>query len=344
MDNILDLKYIPTLFPKLAESGLNLELFYEIKSNMNYEQIAALSKGGVIAVQPGIESLSNEVLRLMKKGCTGLQNIQLLRWCLEHNIYVAWNMLAGFPTEEPSEYEEMARLIPLLQHLQPPTSCFPIRLDRFSPLFSRSEEFGLERVRPNPAYYYVYPLSRRELAKMAYFFDFDFPDKRNPHDYMGGIKKGISDWRVAWYKEPENRTLLDAYWTNRGTVRIVDTRDCAVAPERELSGPHPRLFFACDAAQSVNSLERIFPGVETAEILDVLADLQELKLMIEMEGQYLSLGVFANVRHLSEKNQICGSTRITGHVCPIITKSCRYPRMIRAAKSCTLFLTAAGSS
>jgi ribosomal peptide maturation radical SAM protein 1 len=291
VDNILDLRYIPTLFPKLAESGLDLELFYEIKSNMDYEQIEALSKGGVIAVQPGIESLSNDVLRLMKKGCTGLQNIQLLKWCLEHNIYVAWNMLAGFPEEEPSEYDKMARLLPLLQHLQPPTSCFPIRLDRFSPLFTRTEEFGLERVRPNPAYYYVYPLGRRELEKLAYFFDFDFPDKRNPHEYLVEIKKGVTDWRVAWYKEPENRARLDAYWTDRGTARIVDTRDCASAPEQELTGFRARLFFACDAAQSVNSLQRIFPAVDEAELLEALEDLQALKIMTEMEGQYLSLAV-----------------------------------------------------
>lgn len=291
VDNILDLRYIPTLFPQLAESGLNLELFYEIKSNMNYEQISALSKGGVRAVQPGIESLSNDVLRLMKKGCTGLQNIQLLRWCLEHDIFVAWNMLAGFPTEDPAEYERMAELLPLLEHLQPPTSCFPIRLDRFSPLFTRAEEFGLQRVRPNPAYYYVYPLGRRELSNLAYFFDFDFPDKRNPHDYLGALKRSSNEWRVAWYKEPETRPRLDAEWGAGGTVKITDSRNCAIEAEQELKALRARIFFACDAAKSVKSLERIFPGVGEAEITDVLADLVARKLMTEMEGQYLSLAV-----------------------------------------------------
>ncbi len=34
VDNILDMRYIDTLFPQLAESGLKLELFYEVKANL----------------------------------------------------------------------------------------------------------------------------------------------------------------------------------------------------------------------------------------------------------------------------------------------------------------------
>jgi hypothetical protein len=62
---------------------MELELFYEIKFNLPYERLAALRTGGVRALQPGIESFSKQVLRLMRKVRTALQNIQLLRWCEE---------------------------------------------------------------------------------------------------------------------------------------------------------------------------------------------------------------------------------------------------------------------
>ena len=107
VDNILEMKYINTLFPKLRDSGLGIELFYEVKSNLHYKQLLTLYEGGLRGIQPGIESFSNEVLRLMKKGCTGLQNIQLIRWCAELGIDVAYNILTGFPDESPSEYERM---------------------------------------------------------------------------------------------------------------------------------------------------------------------------------------------------------------------------------------------
>ena len=143
VDNILDLRYIDTLFPRLAESGLDLDLFYEVKANLRYDQLVKMRRAGVRAIQPGLESLSNEVLRLMDKGCTALQNIQLLRWCQELGIEAAWNILAGFPGEPPAEYEKMARLVPLLTHLTPPCSCAQVRLDRFSPFHVRSESLRL---------------------------------------------------------------------------------------------------------------------------------------------------------------------------------------------------------
>jgi hypothetical protein len=82
---------------------------------------------------------SNQVLRLMQKGTTGLKNIQLLRWCQELGMEPLWNIIYGFPGESPSEYVRMARLLPLLTHLGPPQSCGPIRLDRFSPYFNHPD-------------------------------------------------------------------------------------------------------------------------------------------------------------------------------------------------------------
>ena len=73
------MRYIDTLFPRLAESGLQLELFYEVKANLRHDQLVRMHRGGVRQIQPGIESFSDAVLRLMDKGVTGFQNIQLLR-------------------------------------------------------------------------------------------------------------------------------------------------------------------------------------------------------------------------------------------------------------------------
>src|ERR1700730_18959267 len=104
-------------------------------------------RGGVRQLQPGIESLSDQVLRLMEKGVTSFQSIQLLRWCEEIGIECAWNLLAGFPRESPGEYARMAELIPFLIHLNPPCSCARLRLDRFSPFHARSDAFGFKKVR-----------------------------------------------------------------------------------------------------------------------------------------------------------------------------------------------------
>ena len=292
VDNILDMKYVKTLFPRLKESGLKLELFYEIKANIRYDQMVSLREGGVKAIQPGIESFSNEVLRLMRKGCTGLQNIQLLRWSEEQGITVAWNLLAGFPNESPSEYARTAELLPLLTHLQPPSSCSQIRLDRFSPLFTNAEQFGLRRVRPTSSYYYVYPLGRRDLARLAYFFDFDYTDGRNPESYIAAVKRAVGDWYLARTESPEQRARLDAVCTDHAEIEVTDTRACATSTVHKLRGLEAQVYLACDAAQTLPSLGRLCVGSGgEGEIRAALDRLQNDKLMTQMDDQYLSLAV-----------------------------------------------------
>src|SRR6185503_3740179 len=106
VDNILDLKYFKTLLPELAARKLPVSLFYETKSNLKKEQVRLLRDAGVLTIQPGIESFSDRVLKQMKKGVSGLQNIQLLKWCKELGVHPIWNFLVGFPQESPEDYFE----------------------------------------------------------------------------------------------------------------------------------------------------------------------------------------------------------------------------------------------
>ncbi len=294
VDNILDPRYIHTLFPRLAASGLALELFYEVKANLRFEQLELMRGGGLTAIQPGIESFSNQVLRLMRKGCTKLQNLQLLRWCAELGISVAWNLLAGFPGESPAEYEATARLIPLITHLDPPAACTPIRLDRFSPFFGEPEALGVTRLRPAPAYYYVFPLTRRELAHLAYYFDFDYIDGRSPREYLGGVHREVQQWWTLRGGGEEERPRFDAVFTGEG-FRLWDTRTVAGRREETLSGLDAELLFLCDSAQTPASLaRRLEASADEQEIRSRLAHFVYRSQMIEDEGHYLSLPVFRN--------------------------------------------------
>src|SRR5512144_1002972 len=108
-----------------------MALFYEVKSNLRKEQVKQLRDAGITEIQPGIESFSDAVLKLMRKGVSALQNIQLLKWCKEFGVQPRWNVLWGFPGEAGEEYERMAAMIPLLAHLPPPVSASGLRLDRF---------------------------------------------------------------------------------------------------------------------------------------------------------------------------------------------------------------------
>jgi len=291
VDNILDPRYIRIIFPELIEKGPKVELFYATKSNLSFEQLRLLRLGGVRTLQPGIESFSSQVLRLMRKGCTGLQNIQLLRWCEELGISVCWNILYGFPGEPPSEYKRMAELIPLLTHLQPPAFCESARMDRFSPMFDAAEQFGLARRRPIPSYSYVYPLKGPDLEKLAYFFEFDYVDGQQPDQYVKDLIREVEGWASL---RRQHRTQLDLYQAE-SVVLINDTRPCAVKRTHVLTGAAAKIYLLCDTSQSSVKLALKLGGaVSEYEIRALLAEFLASKLMAELEGQYLSLAVIRN--------------------------------------------------
>lgn len=196
-DNILNLKHVDAVFGHLANTAPSpYRILYEIKSNMRPEQLRTLARGGVTWVQPGIEHLDNDVLRLMEKGVTGLQNVRVLRSCAEIGLRPIWNVLCGFPGERPAAYAKIARWFALLEHLQPPTGHCRIRLDRFSPYFNHAAEFGFENVAPALAYQAVYGQPEDVLTRLAYFFDGTAANTASDED-LAPLGAAIRLWRSA---------------------------------------------------------------------------------------------------------------------------------------------------
>ena len=130
VDNILDMRYFRDVLPRLRDRPLGLTLFYETKANLTKAQVQLLRDAGVLAIQPGVESLSSHVLQLMRKGVTALQNIQLLKWCSQYQVTAAWNLLYGFPGETVEDYEALAGTLDALWHLPPPHAVGAVRMDR----------------------------------------------------------------------------------------------------------------------------------------------------------------------------------------------------------------------
>ena len=242
-DNIMNMRHVAGIFDRLAEENTDLKFFYEIKSNMRPELMERIAKGGVTWVQPGIESLHDTILEKMNKGVKGLHNVRLLRSCQEIGIKPVWNLLAGFPGETADQYDWMASIMPALEHLDPPTGCSVIRLDRFSPYHNEATEMGYRNVRPAAAYRAVYGLSDAALNEIAYFFE---GDAENIPDggYLDPVSDAISQWRAEHGQDgamtrsglPE-LTLIDA----GPVVMLKDTRRISSRPVRILTANQTRV-------------------------------------------------------------------------------------------------------
>jgi len=170
-DAILSRAHLKEVLPRLAEFDDKPLIFYDLKANMTRSEVATLRDANVKLIQPGIESLSTPLLRLMDKGVRASQNLALLKWCREDGIRPLWNLLCSIPGEDDSHYEEQIELIDKIPHFPPPLGVGPIHIDRYAPYFTRYSDFGWTRLEPLPEYRLLYPgVDDTTLYDLAYYF------------------------------------------------------------------------------------------------------------------------------------------------------------------------------
>ncbi|MDX2041384.1 MAG: RiPP maturation radical SAM C-methyltransferase [Acidobacteriota bacterium] len=293
VDNILNLAYFKDLLPQLAERKLGLDLFFEVKANLKKEQLRQLRAAGVTIIQPGIESLSDEVLQIMRKGVKALQNIQLLKWCKEIGITPEWNILWGFPGESPEEYFRLARMLPLLAHLQPPNYALSMRLDRFSPNFNQHTELGFKDLKPFPAYNYVYQLPPEAVANLAYYFTFEYAEPRDVESYVRPVAEEVARWKQAY--ETSDLFMLE----QSGRLLLWDSRPTAKRRLTALTDKEKFLYLACDQVSTARQIADAwskhsgwpFNQANLEDIRQTLDEFVEAGLMLRQGDSYLALAV-----------------------------------------------------
>ena len=289
-DNILDLAYFKDFIPELARRNIDLGLFYETKSNLRKEQIRMLRDAGIRGIQPGIESLDDSVLKLMRKGVSALQNIQLLKWCKELGVTPQWNVLVGFAGEKPEAYEQMARFMPLLTHLQPPGFFATIRLDRFSPNFFEAETLGLRNIEPLDTYKHIYRgVPREALRNLAYHFSFEYQKPQDVAAYARPLGVAVRAWQKAAAES-------DLFSIDTGDHLLIwDLRPIARRALTVLSGADRLLYIACDAITDARRLADTLSAQGAPrnpdEIITMLAPLIADGLILQDGGRYLGLAV-----------------------------------------------------
>jgi len=294
VDNILDNRYIPELFGRLAARDARYEFFYEVKVNLTRHQLETMVRGGVRRVQPGIESLSTHLLKLMRKGATALQNVRFLKWAHYYGMEITWNILLGFPGERIDDYERQLAIIPLIRHLPPAVAVTAIHLDRFSPYFDFADKLGICNVRPDSAYATVYPLDF-DLARIAYYFDHEASDTV-PIETHKSLHEIVREWFIAWHG-PEAPDLRYERVAERLEVR--DNRWGKPVRLYTFTGAAAEAYEFCgDTDHSISTIAAHLRehGLNVGEAdlrrhLDVFtAD----GLMLEEDGHFLSLALPAS--------------------------------------------------
>jgi ribosomal peptide maturation radical SAM protein 1 len=302
VDNILNMKYFDSLLAALGSQEKGWRIFYETKSNLHRGHVEALRRAGVNMIQPGIENLHSEVLRLMRKGVQAWANVRLLKWASQTGVRVLWSVLRGFPGELDQWYGETAAWVPLIHHFDPPSGVFAVRYDRFSPFHTSSAEFGLS-LKPARLIEYVYPFSSSDLSKQSYYFD-DIQRSQELAKGPGAVamEQAVCDWREAFISS--DRPSL--WYASRGDfLEFHDTRGCAPSNETAIEGLHRDVYLCCEDGTARNRLTQLlkaryaFAGTED-EIHDAVESLIESKLILALDDRLLGLATQGPAPEFSE--------------------------------------------
>lgn len=299
-DNILDMKYLKGFIPDIAAEGLDFSFFYEVKANLNKDQLRQLKQVGVDRMQAGLECFSTSTLKLMNKGTTAIRNIQFLKWSNELDITLKWNYLFGIPGEDPAEFHRVSRLIPQLLHLQPPSGLLQILLFRFSRYHQHPDRYGIKNVRAAHNYRYIFPFPQDEMDKLVYLFDYDYASTQNSDSDIYLLFEAIEHWREHY--NPYGLYCIE----QNGNLLIRDKRPCAENEEYSLNGISKAVYQFCDSMHTRKAILRHLIDVgyemDVAQLTRLLEDFVASKIMVNEGEWYLSLAISINER-LSEINE-----------------------------------------
>ncbi|MEV3960359.1 RiPP maturation radical SAM C-methyltransferase [Nocardia sp. NPDC050193] len=285
VDNILDVSYLRSALPEIAGMDADLRLHYEIKANITAEQAATLRAAKVWCVQPGIESLVDDVLRRMNKGIDGVRNVRTLRDLESEGLTVEWNWLYGFPGEGAHDYRRVIEQIPALVHLQPPGAPARIVLQRFSPNFD-VPAIGFTEREPAGRYQAVYDLGRQVLADLVY--EFDTPHQGITEEQVAPLDTAIARWQRGYPQSSLLRNDID------GVLIIRDRRFGWAAIDYIFDNPREReTWIELEHGRTVRGLHRNlaaagFPWDE-AELTAWLTEQRANGLVFTEGGRWLAL-------------------------------------------------------
>ena len=286
IDNIMAPEYVEKLFGKLAAANSDLCIHYEIRPNFSRSQLGRLRRSGLFSVQPGIESFSTNILKIMRKHSTGMRNVELIKWCTYYGINSLYNILCRFPGETPEDYRIQSHIAEKIIHLQPPYGIVKARADRGSPMYTDPGSQSISNLVPARCYQYIFPESF-DLRRISYYFDHDMGNTVEDDVYEELFGR-VGAWQAAW--NGPNRPFLK-YRKAWSSISVFDGRQ----PEVITYNFHDEaaaLYEYCAEARTPRDISGRFgdePWIEES-----LNDFVGKDLMLAIDGRYLSLALPEN--------------------------------------------------
>lgn len=288
-DNVLP-KTAPALAAGLKKLHKDLNLFAEVRANLDFLRLKQLKQGGVEQVQVGIEALSRDLLKQLNKGTTVMQNIAMMRNCQALGIQCDGNLIVGFPGSTAAAVNQTLEALPFLLPFRP-LQVVHFWLGYGSPVWRQPQKFNIRGIYNHYHYRSLFPKS---IGRALRF---------NMLSYRGDVTKQGQLWRPVIdrvHQWTEEYNHLRRMQPQKPLLGYSDGRRFLIIRQYCLDGAHQNhrlkepsrsLYLYCEQPRSLKQICRRFDHIGADQIEAFLKMMVAKKLVFEEKRSYLSLAV-----------------------------------------------------
>ncbi len=287
-DNALPVKEADLFFAATADSDVDLRFFGEIRTLKKSATYEAYRRGGLNTVQIGIESLSDSLLKRMRKGTTVMDNVAAMKFAQAAGMMLDGNLILEFPGSTQQEVQETLEILDKVLPFRPLNGA-GFFLGHGSPVCCRPEDFGITAITQHPTNRQLYPapiLDKLDMLIKSYRGDRTVQTTR-----WKPVRKKIDSWQNFHNNRPDPYLPPLSYRDGSTFLIIRQERPNTKTLHHRLRGLSRKIYLACEQPITRKELLDLFSQVTKDQLAAFLTDLEQKNLVYCNTKSCLALAI-----------------------------------------------------
>ena len=299
-----------TLLEEIQQLNKDLTFVAEIRAGqLNSIDYSLLKNAGFTIIQTGIETFSPQYIRKMNKGVRVIDNIAVLKYCKEHDIINAYNIVVNYPNEDLIDFKETKDNIQFFEQFIDPPQLSYLRIGFGCDIYENKTNYGIKSLEYTDIDKVLFPKSILEKNFM-FFFNFIRKEDCCDNKWQQLIDKWRKEREQREHEAATKKTLIDKlvlyYVDGQNFLKIYDKRDPEHIRIFELDNTERCIFLACNDVISFDELQALFPTIPEYQLAAVLHTFEKNGLVYREDQFYLSLPLRCQKNKLYSENSAFG--------------------------------------
>lgn len=289
-DNVLPGREAPDFFAQMAQGKKDFRFFAEIRVNQRGEVLKGYRQGGLVAVQAGIEGLSQGLLERMRKGATVMENLALMKESLALGIRLDGNLITCFPGSTEAEVQETLANLDFVLPFTPLTGA-TFFLGYGCEVAEKPSDYGIRAIVQHPHNRKLFP--PQILPGLTLLINDYRGDRAHQRRLWQPVVKKIRAWqRFHEARRIPAHLVPPLSYRDGGNLLIIRQELPGQATlHHRLRGTSRAIYLACDTVVEFDTLSRLFPKLGRAQLATFLGELAAKRLLFAQGTRYLALAV-----------------------------------------------------